>query len=179
MVDAPTGSCICGGIKISFTGDPVFTLKEPSSRNARQSASATDDRKMPDTQVWQIPQANFSIDAGELKTYSKVSDHGHEIRTHFCPHRGTAMYRTGGAMQVQGLIGLRAGVLDDQSLLNERPPKIEVYVDRRPKWIGRVPEATQLSSEHEILERRAADQLLVTTGGVPTLIWHTAGFPRG
>ena len=52
---------------------------------------------------------------------------------------------------MQDMVGVRAGVLVDEPLLNE-PPKIEVYADKRPAWLAKVPGAMQLSSKYEILE---------------------------
>ena len=160
----PTGSCLCGQIRIAYTGDPVFTVRQSALlvgvwyelKSDQAICYCDDDRKMSSTQVWQIPKANFTVEAGELKTFNKVSDHGHDIQTHFCPTCGTAMYRTGGAASVQELIGLRVGVLDDQTVLNEQAPEVEVYVERRPTWISRISGATQLSSKYEILEHGAA-----------------------
>ena len=51
------------------------------------------------------------------------------------------------------MVGIRAGVLDDQSLLNEKPPQIEVYVEKRPKWMKQVEGAVQLSGKYEVLEQ--------------------------
>lgn len=42
------------------------------------------------------------------------------------------MFRTGGEPAMKDNVGLRAGVLDDQSIL-DKPPAIEVYVERRPR----------------------------------------------
>ena len=52
---------------------------------------------------------------------------------------------------MQDMVGVRAGVLIDEPLLNE-PPKIEVYADKRPAWLAKVPGAMQLSSNYDILE---------------------------
>jgi hypothetical protein len=51
------------------------------------------------------------------------------------------------------MVGIRAGILDDQSLLNEKPPQIEVYVEKRPKWMKNVEGAVQLNGKYEILEQ--------------------------
>jgi len=42
-----------------------------------------DDRKLP-TPVFQIPRDSFKVMVGEPKVYTKTSDHGREISTHFC-----------------------------------------------------------------------------------------------
>ena len=52
------------------------------------------------------------------------------------------------------MIGIRAGVLDDQSILDEAP-KIECFVERRPKWMEKIEGATQLNGKYEILEEGA------------------------
>ena len=136
----PTGQCLCGEIKISFTGEPTYTAL----------CHCLDDRKMSNTQVWQIPSSKFSVTAGEPKVWTKVSDHDHEINTHFCANCGTALFRTAGAKSVEGMVGLRAGVLDDPTLLDV-PPKIEVYVERRPKWLPQIEGAVQLNAKYEVV----------------------------
>ena len=49
------------------------------------------------------------------------------------------------------MIGVRAGVLDDHSPLNNEAPKIEVYVERRPKWLKQVDGAIQLNGKYEMV----------------------------
>lgn len=55
------------------------------------------------------------------------------------------------------MVGIRAGVLDDQSILNEEAPKIEVYVERRPKWMKKIDGAFQLNGKYEIVEEGTID----------------------
>ena len=62
----PTGSCICGAIKISYTGEPTYTA----------ICYCDDDRKMSGAQTFQVPKQNFTLVAGEPKVYTKVSDFG-------------------------------------------------------------------------------------------------------
>ena len=62
----PTGSCLCGSIKISYTGEPTYTA----------ICHCNDDRKMSGGQTYQIPKQNFTLVAGEPKVYTKVSDFG-------------------------------------------------------------------------------------------------------
>ena len=50
-----------------------------------------------------------------------------------------------------GMVGIRAGVLDDPSIL-EDAPKIECYVERRPKWMPKIGGARQLNGKYEIVE---------------------------
>ncbi|KAH8659785.1 Mss4-like protein [Xylariales sp. PMI_506] len=136
----PTGSCLCGQIKVAFTGEPAFTAV----------CHCHDDRKINNFAVFQIPVANFTVTQGEPKVYTKKSDHGHEINNHFCAECGTTLFRTGGEPKMKDNIGLRAGILDDQSLL-DKAPAIEVYVDRRPPWIKQVEGAIQLDSSYKVV----------------------------
>ena len=48
-------------------------------------------------------------------------------------------------------IGLRAGVLDDQSIL-DKAPVIEVYVERRMKWLKPVDGAIQLDAQYHVVQ---------------------------
>ena len=50
------------------------------------------------------------------------------------------------------MVGIRAGVLDDQSTVDAEAPKMEVYVEKRPKWLRKIEGAMQLSGKYEIVE---------------------------
>lgn len=52
---------------------------------------------------------------------------------------------------MQKMVGIRAGVMVDDPLLDEAP-KIEVYVEKRPKWRKRVEGAMQLNAQYEPVE---------------------------
>ena len=75
-----------------------------------------------------------------------------DINTHFCDTCGTQLFRTGGAPEVAGCVGIRAGVLDDPSIVEETSPRIEVFTERRPKWMKRVDGAMQLNSQYDLVE---------------------------
>ncbi|GIZ43774.1 hypothetical protein CKM354_000698900 [Cercospora kikuchii] len=107
---------------------------------------------MADISVYQIPKQNFKIISGTPKTWTKRSDFDREITNHFCATCGTVLFRSGGNPNVQDCIGLRAGVLDDQNIINETVPKIEVFPERRPKWRNKIEGAIQLKGQVEILE---------------------------
>lgn len=62
------------------------------------------------------------------------------------------MFRTGGTPIVAGCVGLRAGVLDDQTIL-DTPPAMEVYVERRQKWMPPIEGAVQLNSNYEVVQQ--------------------------
>ncbi|KAI2632550.1 Mss4-like protein [Hypomontagnella submonticulosa] len=136
----PTGSCLCAEITIAYEGDPVH----------RAICYCHDDRKISNTQIYQVLKTSFKVTKGQLKTYTKVSDRGNEISNHFCGTCGTTLYRSGGAESTSDKIGICAGVLDDQSLI-DNPPAIEVYVEKRPPWVKQVEGAIQLNGQYEIV----------------------------
>jgi hypothetical protein len=74
-----------------------------------------------------------------------------DIHTHFCPSCGTALFRTGGVPAMADFIGLRAGVLDDQTIL-DKAPMMEVYVEKRMKWLKPVDGAIQLDGEYQVVQ---------------------------
>lgn len=119
---------------------------------------------MADVSVYQIPKQNFKITSGTPTTWKKVSDFDREITNHFCATCGTVLFRTGGSPNVRDCIGLRAGVLDDQNIVNETVPKIEVFPERRPKWRTKIEGAIQLKGQVEILEDE---------------YWNKDGTPKG
>lgn len=90
---------------------------------------------------------------GELKEWTKASDFGNEIANHFCGTCRTVLYRTGGAVANKDNIGLQAGVLYDQSILDKAPAR-EMYVDKRPPWAKPVEGAMQPNSKYEIVTKQ-------------------------
>ncbi|KAI7786191.1 hypothetical protein LA080_004575 [Diaporthe eres] len=136
----PTGSCLCGEIQIAYTGSPAYTA----------ICYCHDDRKINNFTVYQVPKKNFSVTQGKPKIYTKTSDHGNEINNHFCSTCGTTLFRTGGEPAMKDNVGLRAGVLDEQRIL-DKPPAIEVYVERRPRWVKPIEGAIQLNRNYELV----------------------------
>jgi hypothetical protein len=48
-------------------------------------------------------------------------------------------------------IGLRAGVLDNQTIL-DKAPMMEVYVERRMKWLKPIEGALQLDAQYAVMQ---------------------------
>ncbi|KAI1480718.1 hypothetical protein F4774DRAFT_408544 [Daldinia eschscholtzii] len=130
----PAGSCLCGEITVAYDQFVIVTtaIKHQARRFSR------------------FQKTGFSVTKGEPKTWTKVSDHGYEITNHFCATCGVLMFKTSGAAVNRERIGLRAGVLNDQSLL-DTPPRVEIYVERRPQWLKQIEGAMQLNSKFEVV----------------------------
>lgn len=53
----------------------------------------------------------------------------------------------------EGIVNVKAGIIDDVDWVEEHgQPEIEVYVERRPKWLGKVEGAVQLNAKYEVVE---------------------------
>ncbi|KAI5365834.1 putative CENP-V/GFA domain, Mss4-like superfamily protein [Septoria linicola] len=106
----------------------------------------------PSPSIYQIPLSSFTLLSGTPKTWTKFSDFSRDFTNHFCAACGVVLYRTGGDPAVKDCVGLRAGVLDDQSIVNETRPMMEVWPESRPKWRERVEGAMQLRGQTEAVE---------------------------
>lgn len=81
-----------------------------------------------------VPGDGFS--SSGTKTYSKKSDGGNEITSHFCPNCASTLYREGAAFGTNKVV--KAGVLDDPSIMNNTKPDAELYAPTRPPWQPKV-----------------------------------------
>lgn len=79
-----------------------------------------------ETYIFLHPEYNYAA------RWHQSLTHAQKINNHFCSTCGTTLFRTGGEPSMSDKVGLRAGVLDDQSIL-DKPPALEVYVERRPR----------------------------------------------
>lgn len=82
----------------------------------------------------------------------KKSDHGSELKNHFCSNCGTTLWRSGGTMG-EDIVNVKAGVIDDADWLSEAgKPTIEVYVERRMAWVPKLDGVLQLNGKYEVVE---------------------------
>jgi len=50
------------------------------------------------------------------------------------------------------MIGLRAGCVDDPRVADEMEPIMELYVERKPKWLAAIEGADQRNWKYELIE---------------------------
>lgn len=135
----PTGRCLCGAIKISYTGEPAF----------RSVCHCADCRRR-GGYVFGIPEQNFNLESGTPKRFTGKTDHGTELHTDFCGDCGTTIFTSGGNERVKGLFNIRANILDQVEEL--KAPLMEIYVERRLPWLSKLDGAMQMNSKYEILD---------------------------
>ncbi|KAJ3543279.1 hypothetical protein NM208_g3661 [Fusarium decemcellulare] len=120
-----SGSCLCGDIKFTISGDPV----------AQALCHCLDCRRISGSVCsfnWVVPFQMLKVE-GSPKTYTNTANTGNEVTSHFCGNCGTTIWRDGPASQ--GLVYLKAGTIDDAALVNARPPVSEIFCKRRIEWV--------------------------------------------
>jgi hypothetical protein len=75
-----------------------------------------------------FPKAAVSI-SGEVRSYSSVGGSGNKVERIFCPQCGSQLF--GQPAVMQGLLGVRAGTLDDTSMYK---PAINIFTSSAANW---------------------------------------------
>ncbi|KAJ5770571.1 uncharacterized protein N7511_002622 [Penicillium nucicola] len=136
------GGCSCGQIRIEYSGQPIAT----------GLCHCLDCRKITGSPYSYslIIKTNELKVSGNPKELPKKSDSGNNIKNYFCPDCGTPLF----GRQISdaepngepdGVTVLRAGILDDVGILDERKPDLEIYTISRLKWVTPVEGAHQFS----------------------------------
>ncbi|KAI0593224.1 Mss4-like protein [Biscogniauxia sp. FL1348] len=134
----PTGSCLCGNIRISYEGQP----------SARALCYCTDCRKVSGSMYSTnliVAESGFRLAAGAPKSFSKAADSGKPITSFFCPDCGTTLWRE--SVLFPGSKILKAGTLDDADAITREVPTVELWTSRRPAWVPELPGTTRFSEQ--------------------------------
>ncbi|KAI1638249.1 Mss4-like protein [Biscogniauxia mediterranea] len=134
----PTGSCLCGNIRISYEGQPSL----------RALCYCTDCRKVSGSMYSTnliVADSDFRVTAGTPKRFAKVADSGNEITSFFCPDCGTTLWRE--AVPFPGSKIVKAGTLDDADAIAKEVPAVELWACRRPAWVPGLSGTTQLQEQ--------------------------------
>ncbi|RAL03345.1 GFA family protein [Aspergillus ibericus CBS 121593] len=131
------GSCFCGKIQIKYNA-PIIASGLCHCTSCRKLTSA------PFSYSFIIKTAELEI-TGNPKEVPKIADSGNQIKNYFCPDCGTPLYgqKINEDGQPDQVTIVRAGVFDDERLMEERKPEVEIYTDRRLPWISPVEGAAQ------------------------------------
>ncbi|OQE46543.1 hypothetical protein PENCOP_c001G04082 [Penicillium coprophilum] len=132
------GSCFCGKIRVEHNGQPITSA----------ICHCLDCRKI----TGSLYSCNILVKTAELqisgspKELSKTSDSGNSIKNYFCPDCGTPLF--GRKIESNGepneVTVVRAGIFDDLEILNEQKPQVEIYAERRVKWVCPIEGAAQV-----------------------------------
>ncbi|KAI4719945.1 hypothetical protein E4T48_03804 [Aureobasidium sp. EXF-10727] len=131
------GSCYCGAITFSYTGEPLNKAICHCTDCRKISGSAYSTNIV-------IPSASFSLLSGQPKKYSAKADSGRTVTTVFCGECGSSLWREGDMSTAEGILVVRVGVLDGEGVVDEARPKAELYVCGRAQWVEGVEGTEQL-----------------------------------
>lgn len=94
-----------------------------------------------------VPSQQFKVLKGTPKEISKTADSGKQITSCFCGDCGTTLYRYGDTFGgIDGMRIIKAGILDDVSVINGIVPGAELFVPERIKWVSGLPDAKQVDA---------------------------------
>ncbi|PYI01628.1 hypothetical protein BO78DRAFT_411306 [Aspergillus sclerotiicarbonarius CBS 121057] len=133
------GSCFCGKIRIQYNA-PFVASGLCHCTGCRKLTSA------PFTYNFIVKPEELHV-SGSPKEVPKIADSGNHIKNYFCPDCGTPLYgqKINSYGQPDQITIVRAGIFDDERILNEQKPEVEIYTDRRSPWISPVEGAAQCS----------------------------------
>ncbi|KAK5309994.1 hypothetical protein LTR70_009817 [Exophiala xenobiotica] len=136
----PTGSCFCGNIKVEYSGEPAMTVL----------CHCTDCRKIGGGNYSNnivVPSQQFKVLSGTPKEISKAADSGGKITSCFCADCGTTLYRYGDTFGgIDGMMIVKAGILDDVNVINSTKPGAELYAPGRVQWVAALEGANQVDA---------------------------------
>lgn len=115
------GGCLCGGVRYSASGDPVFVGVCHCRDCQKFTGSAF-------SVVIGLPKPTLSVE-GTLGTFTKPGDSGKPIHRRFCPSCGASVLDEADALP--NMVLLAAGTLDDASWVQ---PRVQIYCDSAQPW---------------------------------------------
>lgn len=121
MAQQMTGGCLCGAVRYTIEGDPLFSGR----------CYCEDCRKTSGTghnAVLAVPDNIVSI-KGKLTDYTKNGGSGQPITRRFCPTCGSRI--SGSASVMPGITMITASSLDDPEKFVSQ---MSVYCSRAPSW---------------------------------------------
>lgn len=116
-----SGSCLCGAVRYRCAAPAVLSGNCHCRDCQRSSGSAY-------APTFFVPQQALEI-SGEVRYYGSPGSSGRIVRRGFCPSCGSQLFGIAEAMP--GLVGVRAGTLDDAS---QYVPHVDIFVGQAAPW---------------------------------------------
>ncbi len=117
-----SGGCLCGAIRYSCSGEPLY-MGNCHCRDCQQATGSAYFAAVV------VKEADFTLLSGEPKWYEKPADRGHIMRRAFCSGCGSPVFLMNGART--DFRALYAGSLDDPSWYQ---PSQDIYVASAQPW---------------------------------------------
>lgn len=146
-----TGSCLCGAIKYSLTGESALKvptcLQSPNApANMDQAICHCDSCKKTSGSLFSavivIPESAFTLVSGTPKTFvKKDTASGNPATDFFCPTCASILWtETPG---VPGTKIVKAGTLDTIEAVNAASPVVEFFAPKRAAWLLKFPDTEE------------------------------------
>ena len=116
-----TGGCLCGAVRYSCDGEPVFSCLCHCRNCQKYTGSAFET-------VLAYPSSQVAV-SGTFSTYRDTGDSGKPVLRNFCPVCGSGIFAV--VEVLPDLTLLLAGTLDDPAQFK---PTMEVYCDSAQPW---------------------------------------------
>jgi hypothetical protein len=123
MSNVTTGGCQCGEVRYRITGSPLLLVACHCKECQRQAGSAFG-------MSLSVRRADFELTSGTLRSFTRGTDSGREIRCSFCPSCGTRIHHE--PQYAPGALNLKAGTLDDTTSLS---PTMHVWTCSKQSWV--------------------------------------------
>jgi hypothetical protein len=121
-----SGSCSCGAVTYETSAEPVLQGNCHCHQCQRMTGSGY-------SATLFFPADAVRI-SGEVRSYSRSGSSGNEVGRDFCPKCGSPLFGRPGMML--GLLGIRAGTLDDTSMYQ---PSANIFTSSAAVWDHRDP----------------------------------------
>jgi hypothetical protein len=116
------GGCLCGKVRYSASGDPVFVGVCHCTDCQKFTGSAF-------AVVVGLPKSALTIQ-GPLSTFDKTGDTGKATHRSFCSQCGSSV--TDSADVMPDVVMIEAGTLDDSSWVK---PGMQIFCDSAQSWV--------------------------------------------
>ena len=116
-----SGRCLCGSVSYTCSAEPVFAGNCHCNDCKKTSGSGY-------VPIMFFPEESVSI-SGEVKYFDSKGRSGEIVSRGFCPTCGSQIF--GKPAVLQGLLGIRAGSLDDTSAYK---PQVDIFTCHAVAW---------------------------------------------
>jgi len=137
MSSSLSGSCLCGGVRYEFSGEPLFA----GNCHCRDCQKATGGAYVP---VLAVPADALKI-TGEVKYYDSRADSGHMFSRGFCPNCGARLF--GKSSGMPAIIAITAGSLDDPSRFK---PSMDFFTASAQPWDHMNPQLPKFAKQPKV-----------------------------
>ncbi|MDR2189564.1 MAG: GFA family protein [Azonexus sp.] len=116
-----SGGCSCGAVHYETSAEPVLQGNCHCRECQRMTGSAY-------SATLFFPADAVNI-RGETRSYSRIGSNGKTVERRFCPECGSQLFGRPGSLP--GLLGIRAGTLDDASMY---APAVNIFTRSAAAW---------------------------------------------